>query len=86
MIVGMSRACCGVGMVTISTKAILPRSVVVHGKPLVFNLQLGINAIKPLGAITVGPMGSVKIGDGKVTMCPAISINEPDYTAIFDPS
>ena len=56
----------------------------VHCKPLGFDLPLGIDAIKALGGIVVGPTGSVQLRDGRTTKCAAISINEPDFTATFD--
>ena len=58
--------------------------LVVHGKPLGFDLLLGFNAIKALGGIVVGPTGSVQLRDKRTTRCAAISINEPDFTATFD--
>ena len=58
--------------------------LVVHGKPVGFDLLLGVNAIKALGGVVVGPTGSVQFGDRRTTRCAAISINEPDFTATFD--
>ena len=46
-------------------------------------LLLGIDAIKALGGIIVGPTGSVLLGDWRTTKCAAISINEPDFTATY---
>ncbi len=37
--------------------------LLLHGKPLGYDLLLGINAIKALGGISVGPTGSVQIGE-----------------------
>lgn len=58
--------------------------LVVHDKPLGFELLFGIDAIKALGGIIFGPMGSVKISNDKVPMCATISINEPDFTVTVD--
>ena len=59
---GMSRPCCGDGMVTVSTEEGSSAKIsvlVVSGKPLRSDLQLGINAIKALGGMVVGPTGLV---------------------------
>ena len=87
MIGGTSCACCGVRVVSISTDEGDSAKIdvlVVHGKPLGFDLLLGINAIKALRGNVVGPTGSVQLGDRRTTKCAAISINEPDFTATFD--
>ena len=81
------RACCGVGVVSISTdegNSIKIDVLVVYGKPLGIDLLLGIDAIKVLGGIIVGPTGSVQLKHRRTTKCAAISINEPDFTATFD--
>ena len=84
---GTSRACCGVGIVSISTDEGDSAKIdvlVVRGKPLGFDLLLGIDAIKVLGRVVLGPTGSVQLEDRRTTKCAAISINEPDFTATFD--
>ena len=84
---GTSRVCCGVGVVSISTdegNSVRIDVLVVHGKPLGFDLLLGVNMIKALGGVVVGPTGSVQLGDRRTTRCAVISINEPDFTATFD--
>ena len=48
----------------------------VRGKPLGFDLLLGIDAIKATGSVQLGNKGIVKRA--------AISINEPDFTATFN--
>ena len=58
--------------------------LVVGGKPLGFDLLLGIDAIKAVGGVIVGPIGSAQLGDRRTTKCAAISINELDFTATFD--
>ena len=58
--------------------------MVVCGKSLVFDLLSGIDAMKALGGIAVELTVLIWIGDGQVTKCVAISINEPDFTTIFD--
>ena len=58
MIGGMSRPCCGDGMVTVSMEegsSAKISVVVVRGKPLRFDLLLGIDAIKALEGMVVGP-------------------------------
>ena len=57
---------------------------VVRGKPLGFDLLLGIDAIKALGGMVVGLSGSVQLGNKGIVKCAAISINEPDFTATFN--
>lgn len=57
--------------------------LVAHGKLLGFDLLLGINVIKALGGVVAEPTGSAQIDNGKVSMCTAISINEPDFTTTF---
>ena len=49
-----------------------------------FDLLLGIDAMKALGGIAVGPSGLIQIGDRLVAKCAAITINEPDFTVTFD--
>ena len=44
---------------------------------------LGIDAIKALGGIAVGPSRQIQIGDGRVAKRTDITINEPDFTATF---
>ena len=73
-------------MVTVSTEEGSSAKIsilVVHGKPLGFELLLGINAIKELGGMVVGPTGSVQLSNKGIVKCVAISINEPDFTATF---
>lgn len=85
-IAGTSRACC-VGVVTIFTNkgdSAKISVLVVCDKPLEFDLLLGIDVIRVLGGIIVGPIESVQISDGKVIMCAPIFVNEPDFTATFN--
>ena len=84
---GMSRLCCGDGMVTVSTEEGSSAKIsvlVVRGKPLGFDLLLGIDAIKALGGMVVGPTGSVQFGNKEIVKCAAIFINEPDVTVTFN--
>ena len=86
---GMSRPCCGDGMVTESTEEGSSAKIsvlVVRGKQLGFDLLLGIDAIKALGGMVFGPTGSVQLGNKKIVKCAAISINQPDFTRNFQPS
>ena len=57
--------------------------LVVCGKPLGFDLLLGIDAIKSLGGMVVGPMGLVQLSNKEIK-CVAISVNEPDFTVTFN--
>ena len=87
MIGSISRPCCGIEMVAVSTeKGGLAKInvLVVCGRPLRFYLLLGIEDIKALGGIAVGPLGQIQISDGQGTKCATITINEPDFTATFD--
>ena len=75
---GMFRPCCGDGMVTVSTEegsSAKISELVVRGKPLGFDLLLGIDTIKALGGMVVGPTGSVQVGNKEIVKCAAISIN-----------
>ena len=59
---GIFRPCCGDRMVTVSTREGSSAKIsvlVVRGKTLGFDLPLGIDAIKALGGMVVGPTGSV---------------------------
>ena len=81
---GTSHVCCGVRVVSISTDKGNSAKIdvlVVHGKPLGFDLLLGVDTIK---GVIVRPIGSVQLGDRRTTRCAAISINEPDFTVTFD--
>ena len=83
----MSRPRCGDGMVNVSTEESGSAKIsvlVVRGRPLGFDLLFGIDTIKTLGIIAVGPSGQIQIGNGRVAKCAAITINEPDFTATFD--
>ena len=82
----MSRPCCSDWMVIVSTEEGSSAKIsmlVVRGKPLGFDLLLGIDAIKTLRGMVVGPTGSVQLGNKKIVKCAAISINESDFTATF---
>ena len=84
---GMSRPCCGDGMVTVYTEEGSSAKIsmlVVRGKPLGFDLLLDIDAIKALGGGVVGAIGSVQLGNKEIVKCAAISMNEPDFTATFN--
>ena len=84
---GMSRPCCSDRMVTVSTEegsSAKTSGLVVCGKPLGFDLLLGIDAIKALGGIVVGPTGLVQLDNKEIVKCVAISINEPDFTATIN--
>ena len=57
----MSHLCCTDRMVTVSTEEGSSAKIsvlVVRGKPLGFDLLLGIDTIKALGGMVVGPTGS----------------------------
>ena len=78
---------CGVGVVSISTNegdSAKINVLMVCGKPLGFDLLLGINALKALGGIVAGPTGSVQLEDGRTTKCAAISTNTNDTTKTTD--
>ena len=80
---GTSHASCAVGVVSISMDegdSAKINMLVVRGKPLGFDLLLGIDAIKALGGIIVGPTGSVQLRNGRTTKCAAISTNTTNST------
>ena len=87
MIGGISHLCCSDRMVTVSTEEGSSAKIsvlVVHGKPLGFDLLLRIDAIKALGGVVFGRTGLVQLGNKEIVKCAAISINEPDFTATFN--
>ena len=58
-IIGMSCSCCSVGTVTITTEGGNSAKIsvlVAHGKPLGYDLLLGIDAIRALGGVAVRPV------------------------------
>ena len=81
MIGGTSCAHCGIRVVSISTNEGDSTKIdvlVVRGKPLGFDLLLGIDAIKASGGIVVGPTGSVQLRDGRTTTTfPSIPLTPP---------
>ena len=82
---GLSCPCCGVRMVTVSTEEGSPAKIsvlVVRGRPLGFDLLLGIDAIKALRGIAVEPSGQIQIGDKRVAKL--ITISKSDFIATFD--
>ena len=84
---GMSHLCCSVGMVTVATEggnSVKISVLVVRGKPLGYDLVLGIDAIRMLGGISVWPSGEIRISGGQIPKCAAITINKPDFTVTFD--
>ena len=79
---GMSRPCYGVGKVTVSTEeggSAKISVLVVCGRPLRFDLLLGIDTLKALEGIAVGPSEQIQIGNRRVAKCAAITINEPNH-------
>ena len=53
---GMSRPCCSIGMATVATvggNSVKISVLVVRGKPLGYDLRLGIDAIRELGGVAV---------------------------------
>ena len=87
MITGISYPCCVDRIVTVSMEEGSSAKIsmlVVCGKPLGFDLLLGIDTIKALGGMVVGPTGSVQLGNKKIVKCAAISINKLDFTATFN--
>jgi len=83
---GTSKACCGVGVVTIHTgkgDSAKIDVLVTRGKPLGYDLLLGIDAIRALGGAEITSNGRVMLGKGE-EFCAALSIEEPDFCASFD--
>ena len=77
---GMSHSCCGVGMVIVATEGGNSAKISileVRGKPLGYDLLLGIDAIRALGGVAVWPSGQIQIGGSLVPKCAAITINKP---------
>ena len=83
----MSRPCCGDGKVTVPTEEGSSAKInllMVRGKPLGFDLLLGIDTIKALRGMVFGPTGSVQLGNKEIVKCAAIFINELNFTATFN--
>ena len=84
MIIGsMFRSCCSVKTVTVATEGgtLAKISVlVVHGKPLGYDVLLGIDAIRALGGIAVWRSGQIRISSSLVLKSAAITINKSDFT------
>ena len=60
----MSHACCGVGDISILTKGSdcdKVDALVVHDKPLGYNLLIGIGTIHEIGSIVIRPTGEVQL-------------------------
>ncbi|CAE1316815.1 unnamed protein product [Acanthosepion pharaonis] len=86
MINGVSRACCGVGTVSILTNGGNRAKVEVLGarqRPLGYDLLLGIDAIRALGGIIITPAGNVELGKGR-KVCAALCISELDFEVSFN--
>ena len=84
---GMSRLCCGDGIVTVSMEEGSSAKIsvlLVRSKPLGFDLLLGINVIKALGGMVVGSTRSVQLSNKEIVKSAAISINELDFTTTFN--
>lgn len=57
--------------------------LVVHEKPLNFDLLLGYDAIKALGGVLFTQTGTVKF-QKEALMCAALKIDQPDFSAEFN--
>ena len=76
---GISSTCCSVGVVSMSTDEGNSAKIdvlMVHGKPLAFDLLLG--------GIIVGTTASIQLGNGRITKCAAISTNTTNSTKTND--
>ena len=65
---GTSWACSGVGTMSILTDGGGHAEVnimLVHERPLSYDLLIGIDTIRALGGVTITPAGEVKLGGGK---------------------
>ena len=86
MIDRMSHACYRVGVISILTKGgdcAKMDALVVHDKPLGYDLLTGINAICEVGDFVIRPTGEVQFSR-KCEFCAVIMIEEQDFCAVFD--
>ena len=77
----MSPACSRVGVVSICTEegnSAEFNVLVVHEKPIEYDLLIGIDAIQALGSIEITPTKEVQLGR-KCESCAAIMIEEPNF-------
>ena len=80
-----SRACCGVGTVSVHTNGgshVILNMLVARKRPLSYDLLIGIDVIQALGGVTITPAGDVKLGGGK-EVCMALCVDELDFDASF---
>ncbi|CAE1328869.1 unnamed protein product [Acanthosepion pharaonis] len=83
---GVSRACCGVGTVSILTDGGNHAKVdvlVARQRPLGYDLLLGIDAIRALGGMIITPAVNVELDKGR-KVCAALCISEPDFDVSFN--
>lgn len=83
---GATQACCGRGTVRICTATGNTATIdvlVMRGKPLDFDLLLGIDAIKALGGVRITQHGSVEF-EKPWSVCAAIRISEADFSVKFN--
>ena len=57
--------------------------LVVHERPLDFDLLLGYDAIKALGGVLITGSGTVKFC-GEAPVCAALKIDRPDFSVEFN--
>ena len=58
-------------------------ALVLHERPLVFDLLLGYDAIKALDGVLITQKGMVKFYEEAI-MCAALKIDQPDFSVEFD--
>ena len=57
--------------------------LVVHERPLDFDLLLGYNAIKALGGVQITRSGTVKFCE-EAPVCAALKVDRPDFSVEFN--
>ena len=86
---GNTGVCCGTGTVHIRTnsgRSARVDALMVHDRPLGFDLLLGFDAIKALGGVQITKNGTVLFQgeEEEVPVCAALRISEPDFNVEFD--
>ena len=78
--------CHGIGTVKVRTdtrNSADIEALVVHERPLDFDLLLGYDTIKALGIVLITRSGRVKFCE-EAPVCAALKINRPDFSVEFD--
>ena len=80
----ISQACCGViSICTEKGNSAEVNVLILHEKPLGYDMLIEIDVIQALSSIEIPPTGKVELGR-KSKMCATITTEEPDFCTTFD--